>query len=286
MPDPQQRQILTHEAMATVFRLSLVHPEPLYARQAAAEAFAELERIEGRLSRFVESSDVFRAGRLARGQSTWVHPDTLRCLAIALDIQRATAGAFDVAYASTASPASPPDRPRWELDEKEHAVRVLADGVRLDLGGIGKGFALDRMAALLADWEIEAALLSASTSTVLALGRPPGEAGWPLRVGPDDAPHELRLAHRALSGSGTAVKGNHVLDPRSGGPATGWFRAWAAAPTAAVADALSTAFLVMTEHEVRDFCRTRAEISAYLLPSPEAETLAIAGGKGDGANTE
>jgi len=274
MPDPQQRQTLTHQAMATVFRLSLVHPEPRYARQAAAEAFAELERIEGRLSRFVETSDVFRVNRLARGQSTWVHPDTLRCLAIALEIQRATGGAFDVAYASL---ASPPDRPRWELDEKDHAVRVLANGVRLDLGGIGKGFALDRMAALLADWEIETALLSASTSTVLALGPPLGEAGWLLHVGPDDAPHDLRLARRALSGSGTAVKGNHVLDPRSGRPAAGRFRAWAAAPTAAAADALSTAFLVMTEQEVRDFCRTRPGISAYLLSSPQAEMLARQG---------
>jgi len=278
MPDPHQRQMLTHQAMATVFRLSVVHPEPLYARQAAAEAFAELERIEGRLSRFVETSDVFRVNRLARGQSTWVHPDTLRCLAIALEIQRATGGAFDVAYAST---ATSPERRRWELDEKDHAVRVLADGVRLDLGGIGKGFALDRMAALLADWEIDAALLSASTSTVLALGPPPGETGWPVCVGPDDAPHDLRLARRALSGSGTAVKGSHVRDPRSGRPATGRFRAWAVAPTAAVADALSTAFLVMTEQEVRDFCRTRKEISAYLLPSPAAAMLAVAGGKGD-----
>jgi len=273
MPDPHQRQTVTHQAMATVFRLSLVHPEPLYARQAAAEAFAELERIEGRLSRYVESSDIFRVNRLGPGRSTWVHPNTLRCLAIALEIQRATGGAFDVAYASR---ASPPDRPRWELDEKDHAVRVLADGVRLDLGGIGKGFALDRMAALVADWEIDAALLSASTSTVLALGPPPGEAGWPLRVGPDDAPHDLRLARRALSGSGTAVKGSHVLDPRTGRPATGRFRAWAAAPTAAVADALSTAFLLMTEQEVRDFCRARKEISAYLLPSPAGAMLAVA----------
>jgi thiamine biosynthesis lipoprotein len=262
--DRPDRQTMTHHAMATVYKLTLVHGEPAYARQAAAEAFAELNRIEGRLSRYVESSDVFRINRLSRGQSTVVHLDTFDCLRVAVEIQQATAGAFDVAYGSAGPWAA---GARFELDPESHTVRLLADGVRLDLGGIGKGFALDRMAALLAEWEIDSGLLRASTSTLLALGPPPGEPGWPVRVGADDDPVPLRLARWAVSASGTSVKGSHVIDPRTGRPAAGHLRAWAVAPTGAVADALSTAFLVMTHAEVQAFCRAHLEVSAHLVGS-------------------
>ena len=184
------RHTLAHDCMATTFKLTVVHADPVYARQAAAAAFEELDRIEGRLSRYVEASDISRVNHLGRGQSTVVQRDTFDCLRIALEVQRDTQGAFDVAYGS-AGPA--PQGSRFELDAEDHAVRVLADGVRLDLGGIGKGFALDHMAALLADWDIESGLLAASTSTLLALQAAPGEAGWPIAFGPD---HDLhRAAH-------------------------------------------------------------------------------------------
>jgi thiamine biosynthesis lipoprotein len=67
---------------------------------------------------------------------------------------------------------------------------------------------------------------------------------------------------RALSASGTAVKGNHIIDPRTGRPVQDRLRAWAGAPTAALADALSTAFMVMTEAEIRECCGRHAEVSA------------------------
>jgi len=258
--------------MATTFKLTVVHADPVYARQAAAAALAELDRIEGRLSRYAETSDISRINRLVRGQSTVVQLDTFDCLRIALDVQRDTQGAFDVAYAS-AGPA--PQGPRFELDAEDHAVRVLADGVRLDLGGVGKGFALDRMAAVLGDWDIESALLAASTSTLLALQAAPGKAGWPIAYGPDSDPHRAKLAGRALSGSGTALKGSHIIDPRAGRPVQDRFRAWAGAPTAGVADALSTAFMVMSEEEIREYCKRNAEVSAFLLKSPEDKVQAI-----------
>jgi len=256
-PPPLDRPTLTRDAMATAFKVTLAHADAAYARQAGAAALAELDRIEARLSRYVEASDISRINALVRGQETVVQLDTFECLRIALEVQRETGGTFDVAYASL---GDRPAGPRFELNADAHAVRVLGDGVRLDLGGIGKGFALDRMAAILADWEIPAALLAASTSTLLALGSPPGEEGWPIAFGPEKEPHRLRLKDRAFSGSGTAVKGSHIFDPRTGQPVTGRFRAWAGAPTAALADALSTAFLVMTESEIRDYCRRHPEV--------------------------
>ncbi len=251
-----------HEAMATRFSVAVAHDDPVYARQAIAAAFAELDLIEARLSRFVESSDVFRINRLGRGQATVVHPDTWACLRIARKVEVATQGAFDPAFAMRFLCRN---GPLYELDADRPVVRVLVDGLRLDLGGIGKGFALDRMAARLADWEIASVLLSASTSTVLALDPPAGKPGWPTRVGPDDrSGRRLFLSRRALSGSGVGVKGDHVIDPRTGRPAQGVVRAWAAAPTAAEADALSTAFLVLGAEGARHYCRRHPEVAAYL----------------------
>ena len=266
------RHTRVHEAMATTFKLAVARADPVYARQACAEAFAELDQIEDRLSRYVQSSDISRINRLGQGLSTVVQLDTFECLRLALDVQRETRGAFDVAYGS-AGPL--PGGPRFDLNEQDHAVRVLADGARLDLGGIGKGFALDRMAALLADWEIDSALLAASTSTLLALNPPSGQSGWPITFGLEHDLQRLVLCNQALSGSGTAVKGSHIIDPRTGCPVEDRVGAWAGAPCAGAADALSTAFLVMTEGEIRDYCCRHPEVTAYLLKSPSAKVQAM-----------
>ncbi len=119
-----------------MFQITVVESDPVYARQAAAAALAELEQVDNRLSRYVETSDVFRINRLAGGQATTVHLDTLECLRIALDVQEATDGAFDVAYASA---ARPDDGPILERIEPGCMVRVLADGVRLDLARSARG---------------------------------------------------------------------------------------------------------------------------------------------------
>ncbi len=261
--------------MAALFQITVAEPDLLYAGQAAAAALAELEQVENRLSRYVETSDIFRINRLAPGQVTTVHPDTFECLRVALEVQTTTGGAFDVAYASA---ARPDDGPPVELIEPGCMVRALADGLRLDLGAIGKGFALDRMAALLAEWDIAAALLSASTSSLLALNPPPDGPGWPIHVGADHAPRRFWLAHQAIGASGTAVRGAHIIDPRTGRPAEGKFRTWAIAPTAAEADALSTAFMVMADAEVDDYCRRHPGISAHLLHTPTGELVTVAEG--------
>jgi thiamine biosynthesis lipoprotein len=262
-----------HQAMATTFKVVIVGSDPVYARQAAAAAFAELDRLENLLSRHVENSDLARIHRLRAGQTTVVAPDTFECLSIALDIQAATGGAFDVAYGSATPIGS---EPRFELDAVRHTVRVRADGVRLDLGGIGKGLALDRMAGLLQEWDLPSALLAASTSTLLALAAPAGERGWLVHIGPDHAPRKLLLTHRAISGSGTAVRGSHIIDPQTQRPADRRCRAWAAAPTGAVADALSTAFMILDAADIRAYCERHPGVAAYLQPTPTSDLLPLA----------
>jgi thiamine biosynthesis lipoprotein len=247
--------MLAQEAMRTVFAVTASHADPLYAQQAVRAALEELAWLEDRLSRFRPASDIGQLNRLPPGESLIVAPETLACLQTALEIAEATEGAFDIAYASP-----PPSGPRIRLDPATSSVEMLASGTQLDLGAIGKGFALDRMAAILADWDLDAIMLWASTSTVLARGKP----GQPVWIGPEAARRLVLLDNAALSASGTAVQGLHIIDPRTGRPATHRTRCWAKAPTAAVADALSTAFMVMADAEIAAYCQRHPDVSAFL----------------------
>jgi thiamine biosynthesis lipoprotein len=251
--------MLAREAMGTVFAVTATHAEPAYAKQALRAALEELGWLEDRLSRFRPASDIGRLNRLPPGQSLTVAPETLACLQTALDVEEATRGAFGIAYASPPSAG-----PRIALDPATSSVRVLTAGTRLDLGAIGKGFALDRMAAILADWDLDGIMLWASTSTVLARERSPHAPGPPVWIGPESARRSVSLPGAAMSASGTAVQGFHIIDPRTRQPATHRTRCWAKAPTAAEADALSTAFMVMTDAGIADYCRRRPDVSAYL----------------------
>ncbi|MHC4541958.1 MAG: FAD:protein FMN transferase [Planctomycetota bacterium] len=144
-----------------------------------------------------------------------------------------------------------------EFDEREHTIRLSASPVRVDLGGIGKGYAVDRVAELLGEWSIETALISGGYSSVLAMEAPPGMDGWPLTLSdPADRKKILmrpRLRAGALSGSGVE-KGGHIISPRTGRPVEDRRAAWAAAPNATTGDALSTAFMIMEPDEIEQYC--------------------------------
>jgi len=254
-----------HEAMATFFEIVVAHPERDYAQHAAEAAFRELDRLETLLSRYIESSDIARANRLAPGATASLTHETLECLLIAADVTLATGRAFDPAYASERPPNLAPELPPFTLNPEAHTLTSHADPLHLDLGAVGKGFALDRMADLLREWDIGSACLNAGGSSVLALGTPsPDARGWPVGIGEGRGQRTLALRGASLSGSGTAVKGTHLIDPRTGAPAPRSTRTWALAPNAAQADALSTAFFVMLEAEVAALCGLHPQIGAAL----------------------
>jgi len=265
----------SHEAMATTFQIFSAGRPADYARQAAAAAFRELDRLEHELSRFIETSDIARANRLAAGASMVLGEDALQCLLGAAQISALTGRTFDPAYASPRPAGS--DEPLFALDPATHTLTSLTDRLLLDLGAVGKGYALDRMADILAEWDLTSACLQSGGSTVLALAAPPDTAGWPIGVA-----DEVRLfAARAVSGSGLAVQGAHLIDPRSGSPASRTRRIWSFAGNAAEADALSTAFFIMTDDAVVDFCREHTGYGAvFTLRDGSSQSTGFVGGQG------
>lgn len=254
--------VFKHHAMATFFQVRLATPEQGYAAQAARAAFDLLDRLEGLLSRFRQNSEISAIARLKPGEKFRLAAPVFRCLKIAQEMEAATGGAFSVTAAALRSQPSPP---RWSLLGEEFSILCEAGRVEIDLGAIGKGFALDRMAVELADWDCQSFLLSAGGSSILVGAPPPDTQGWSTGLGDEGSEKRFWLQNCSLSGSGVAVKGEHIIDPRKGEPARERPRAWALASTAAESDALSTACMVLNEEEIAERLKGRTDWLAFIL---------------------
>jgi len=236
-----------HAAMATHFQVRIAHYDKTYAAQAAQAAFDLVDLLESRLSRFRVNSDVARMTKLAPGEKMRLSEPAFACLHIAKRMEEATHSAF---CATPAALQTQPSLPQWELLPDDHSILCVSGQLDFDLGAIGKGFALDRVAELLRQWDCLSFLLVAGGSSTLAGDPPADNHGWSCGLGDDGAAQRFFLTHVSLSGSGLAVKGAHILDPRTSRPALRQKRTWALADTAAESDALSTACMVLTDPEL------------------------------------
>lgn len=267
---------LEHRAMACEWGLLLIDVERSYARQLARALFDEVDRLEHELSRFISSSDIARINATPPGTPIHVGIEALECLQIAGRIHNHTAGAFDIACTEEreGDAAAPHAAPRLRVDPASRTVtRTFAD-TRIDLGGIGKGYALDQLIPLLNDWNISAALLHAGQSTVYAHQSPPEHPAWSIALRhPDDTTQTIGtidLCNQALSGSGIRIHGHHIIDPRTHQPATARSAAWSIAPAAALADALSTAAIIMSPQQSQQCIDTLDDASLLTHTAPHA----------------
>lgn len=277
---------------------------------AACAALEEAGFIEQLLSVFRGDSDVSRLNGMAASGPAQVESDVLwqlllRCRAL----YEATEGAFDV----TSTPLSRvwgflERKPRRPLDEALHAAlacvglpRVRFDdpartvciprGMSLNFGSIGKGLAVDRMAAALRERGVRHALVSAGGSSVAALGG--RGTGWHVDLCSRRAARSplatLRLRGCAMATSGAAeqfleadgTRLGHVLDPRTGQPATGILSATAVADDAATADALATAFFVGGLDLARRYCNEHPRTLAVLVADDGREQVDLVGAHPD-----
>ena len=263
--------------MNTVFEVHVATDNPRYAAEAAQAAFAVVDRLEDELSRFRPNSDITRINHLTAGDRVRVGEAALECLLIARHMYDLTGGAFDVAIGT--------GLPSLEIDADGFEVRATADGVRIDLGGIGKGYAVDLVAELLEEWGLDRAFLHGGFSSAIALEPPADSEGWPLTLSdPRDRSRTLaRLSMRqtALSASGIR-KADHIRNPRTGDPVRDRLAAWVALPRpagsaapgrsgprlapAAVADALTTALMLLSVDEIAALCDRSPGLEAWVLP--------------------
>ena len=280
----------SHEAMATVYELYIVDEDEDYARAGAQAAFAEVDRLELEMSRFLSNSDISRLNAAEVGDTVDLGLDTFECLRRAREMHEKTGGAFDISVGALYACWLDEDRrlrqpsedeieqaheltgmKHLEIDDEDFCAKVLTKGVQFDLGGIGKGFAAEKVAELLSEWSLEQSLVLAGASSVLCVGVPEGMSGWPMKLRNPGKRTEVfarfDLKEGAVSGSGRQ-KGQHIIDPRSkdAGPVEGRLAAWAIAPDAIAADASSTAFMMLSDEEISDYCLANEGTAAIILP--------------------
>jgi thiamine biosynthesis lipoprotein len=290
-------------AMACRFEITLSGEDSGFL-EAARDALTEVDRVEDRLTVFRETSDLVDLNRRAARESVALDAEMMSVLSTCRRLSVETEGAFD--------PTSTPLSRCWgflkregrlplqteieaaracvginnvSFDANAATVRFQHDGTELNLGGIGKGYALDRVAALLVESGVEHALISAGGSSLRAVGGRGGGFRVDLCSPARKAPLvRLRLHDASLGTSGASlqfveIEGHrygHVIDPRTGWPASGVLSASVVADDAASADALSTAFLVGGEELARRYCETHANVAVFLTPdTPQGRTLLV-----------
>jgi FAD:protein FMN transferase len=270
---------LARHAMATRFEIVLHGESGAQLRVAGGEALDEVERIEAQLSIYRPTSEIARVNGCAAREPVRVTPPVFRLLERARQLHYESGGAFDITIAPLVrcwgfmgGSGSWPDpaevsRVRQQvgmshviLDEESLTVRFDCEGVMLDLGAIGKGYAIDQAAEILREAGVTSALLHGGSSTIYAIGKPPGDDPWKAAIEspPGDgtttqwlAPVPLQdeaLSVSAVWGKSFEHEGKtfgHVLDPRTGQPVANAVLAAVVLPSATETDALSTALLVV-----------------------------------------
>lgn len=292
--DLQNIPRFAHHVMGTVYEIYICHKDKIYAEQAANEAFREINRLEQDLSRFIHNSDISRINHLKTGQYVQVGMDTFENLKQCASLYNETEGVFDVTVGPLRECWINEDKSVTDeeigaamshvgmhlivLDDEKYRVGVRANNMQIDLGGFGKGYAVDRAIEILKEWDIDAALVHGGMSTAYALGSPNGFEAWPLTLSHPSMRQKvlarIRLKDRALSASGLE-KGAHIIDPLSGFPVRGKLAAWASALDAATSDALSTTFMVMTEEKIKSFCQDRDSICGLFIKARELQDNSI-----------
>jgi thiamine biosynthesis lipoprotein len=298
---------LKRRAMACDFELFLNAGQYPDGSEVALGAFDLIEQLEEQLSVFRPTSEISAINERAAQGPVAVEPRLFALLASAAEIFRASEGAYDI----TAGPltkvwgfyrragAIPEPQALQEalarvggqhllLDRAAGTVGFGKPGMELNLGSIGKGYALDRAAELMAAAGIADFLWHGGQSSVLARGSSAGgrQPGWTIGirdpVRSDRRLAEIDLHDQALSTSGSGVqffrhrgkRYGHIVDPRSGWPAEGMFSATVVAPTAAEADALSTTFYVLGVEKALAYCQSHPGIGTLLVyPSPSGSKV-------------
>ncbi len=249
---PQLRAEGSVDAMGGAFTIAAYGTDRAKLETAIAQALEEARRLNQLLSNYVPDSEWSRVNRLAGRQPVTVSPELFQLLQDCVSYSRQSEGTFDITvgplmkvWGFYKGSGHLPHRAEveaaledvgWrniELDSRNHTVRFARPGVNIDPGGIGKGYAVDRMADILKQDGVKSALVSGASSSIYAIGAPPGEQGWKIGIkNPRDTSKTAAtvwLKDQSLSTSGNYEKffyadgkmWSHIMDPRTGYPSMG-----------------------------------------------------------------
>jgi FAD:protein FMN transferase len=298
---PPAHYVASRISMACEYAIEAYGPDADALPRIVDEAFDEVDRIDRLMSHYKPDSPLSRVNREAAQHPVAIDPELFAFIAEAMRYGRDSGGAFDItvgplmkAWGFFGGEGRVPPAPELAaarqrvgaahvvLNPAAHTIAFDVPGVELDLGGIAKGYAVDRVVALLKRRRISPALVSAGGSTIYALGAPPGRESWPIAIqDPIDSrktAFTLQVKDRAVSVAGRSERAfeaggviySHIMDPRTGMPAQGVLSVVVLAPTGTHGDALDDAFFVMGPERSREYLRGLRDTEAiFFLPDPE-----------------
>jgi thiamine biosynthesis lipoprotein len=289
----------SHHAMGTVFSIVTYGASSELLAGAVGRAFQEIDRLNDLMSHYKPDSELSVINRQAAHGSVTVTPELFRILEQCFRYSEETEGAFDITVGPLMKlwgffqgaghlpsvPALAEVRKQVGyrhvvLGSATRTVRFDRTGVELDLGAFGKGYAVDRVAAILSAEGITQALVSSGASTICAMGSPPGKQGWTVSLcDPFDRRRiatRLQIQNLSISVSGNYEKlfeaegkiYTHILDPGSGMPAENMLMTAVISPSSAESDALSTSFFIKGIGRSRTYLDSHSELTAlFFTPS-------------------
>jgi len=251
-PSQMMRVETNVPAMGGTFSIIAYGPDATVLRSATEAAAEEARRLDQAMSNYLPASEWSEINANADREPVRVSEEMFDLISACVGYSKASEGAFDITvgplmkvWGFYKGSGHLPHRAEvrmalahigyqnLELDKATHSVRFLRSGMNIDPGGIGKGYAVDRMIDILKEYGLKSALISAARSSIYALGTPPGEPGWRAQIrDPKDGSKvaaEVLLHDESMSTSGNYEKFfiaegklySHIMDPRTGFPSQG-----------------------------------------------------------------
>ena len=305
--DPQSAALLLHKKkyiMGTVYEIAAYDPSPDHASEALDKALNEIVRLDGVMSNYKPESDLSRLNRNGHFHAETVSRDLYEAIRESLKYSRLSDGQFDITVgplvdvwkaalrAERAASAEELEKLRdcvgyqkIQLLPPDH-VEFHSSCMRIDLGSIGKGYAVDRAADILRSYGIESALINAGQSTIYGLGAPPGKPGWlvHLRDPSSRVDPQVLLCDNSVSTSEqtpASLLGNdwagHIIDPQTGQPLKTTVAVSIVAKTGTASDALSTTLLLVGPEKGKPIVKSMTDAAAIWV-SPEGQIEVASGG--------
>ena len=287
--------------MGTVFEIAAYAESPEKASAAIDKALQEIVRMDDLMSNYKPESALSRLNRSAHFHTQKVPPDLYRVIEQAVQFSRLSGGKFDITVAplvnlwkAALSGGSMPSLSQRQQAEEcvgyekieltpPDQITFRSSCMQLDLGAIGKGYAVDRAGEMLHSSGIRNALINSGGSTILAMGSPPGQAGWLVHLRDPSHkmnPHVMLKDQSVSTSEQTEVSllapesAGHIIDPTTGRPVDSQFAVSVITPSGTPSDGLSTTLLLLGPKVGKSLVNGMSNVSAiWLSPKAEIETV-------------